>query len=242
MSSKRHKGRDCAYCGESKAATTSDHVIAREFFFEEDRTDLPQVPACARCNNTKSTLEHYATAALMAGSKHIHGDRYRREKVASRLSKNRKLQRDMGIDDPPILMNIRGIIQPMHVLKIESDKINKLMAMIVKGLYCFHFEETLNTQFYVDVSMFPPDYEPVLWANLSGYFPPDSAKVEANLGRSSFVYEGTRSPANQAFTLWRMAWHGGIRLHGANSPPEGVCVFWGVTRPTPETGAAHKTA
>ena len=156
MSSKRHKGKDCAYCCKSKAATTSDHVIAREFFFEKDRANLPQVPACARCNNTKPALEHYATAALMTGSNHIHGDRYRREKVAPRLSKNRKLQRDMGIDDPPIWTEIRGIAQPIHVLKLEPDKINKLMAMIVKGLYYFHFEQPLDPQFYADVSMFRP--------------------------------------------------------------------------------------
>ena len=241
MASKRFKGKDCAYCSKSKASTT-DHVIAREFFFDEDRADLPKVPACISCNNMKSTLEHYATAALMAGSRHIHGDRYRRDKVAPRLSKNRKLQHDLGIDDPPIWMDIRGIMRPMHVLRLEPDKINNLMALIVKGLYCFHFGQPLDPQFHVDVNMFHPDYEPVLLAGCADYFPPGSRKVEANLGGSSFIYEVAQSPANPAFTLWRMAWHGGIHLHGANSPPQGVSVFWGVTRPTPEAVTVLKTA
>jgi len=242
MASKRYIGKDCAYCGKSKASTTSDHVVAREFFFEADRANLPQVPACNWCNNTKSQLEHYAATVLMAGSRHVQGDLYRRERVAPRISKNRKLQRDVGIDDPPVWINVRGIVQPMHVLKLEPDKINGLMALIVKGLYCYHFGEPLDQQFYADASMFNPDYEPALWAGLADYFPPGSPRVSANLGRDGFVYEGARSSANQAFTVWRMTWHGGIRLHGANSPPQGVSVFWGVTRPTPGTVAALNTA
>ena len=235
MASKRYKGKDCAYCGKKKASTTADHVIAREFFFEVDRANLPQVPACNDCNNKKSTLEHYASAALMAGSNHIDGELYRREKVAPRLSKNRTLQQDLGINDPPILMNIRGIIQPTHVLKLQSKKINNLMGLIVKGLYFLHFELPLSRQFYPDVGMFSPDYEPALWASMAHYFPPGSLRVNANLGRSSFVYEGTQSPSHQALSVWRMAWHGGIRLHGADSPQQGISVFWAVTRPTPES-------
>jgi hypothetical protein len=200
------------------------------------------VPACHRCNNEKSALETYATAALMAGSNHIHGDRYRREKVAPRLTKNRKLLREIGIDEPPVWMNIRGVVQPMHVLKLDPHKINGLMALIVKGLYSFHFGRPLDQLFCADVSMFRPDHEPALWSQLAGFFPPGSLRVEANLGRDSFVYEGVLSPAHEAFTVWRMAWHGGIRLHGADSPPQGVSVFWGVTRPTPEAVAALKVA
>jgi len=45
MASKRYKRKDCAYCGAPKASTAPDHVVAREFFFEEDRANLPQVPA-----------------------------------------------------------------------------------------------------------------------------------------------------------------------------------------------------
>jgi len=240
MSSKRHKGRDCAYCGKKNASTTADHVIARKFFLEEDRANLPQVPACADCNNKKSALEHYAATALMAGSNHVDGDLYRREKVAPRIAKNRKLRLSMGLDTDPVLLNVNGIIRPMHILKIEYEKINKLMSLIVIGLYYFHFGLPLDRQFYSEVCMFAPDHDPALWASMAAYFPPGSERVTANLGRGGFVYEGIQSPAHHAFTVWRMAWHGGIPLHGGNSPPQGVAVFWGITRPTPE--AMHKIA
>lgn len=241
MTSKRYKRKDCAYCGKHQASTEGDHVIAREFFFEEDRSNLPQVPACKTCNNQKSTLEHYVSAALMAGSNHAHGDRYRREKVAPRLAKNRKLQFDMGIHVPPVWMNIRGIVQPMHVLKLDPEKILSLTGLIMKGLFCFHFGRTLGKQFRSDVSMFHPDHEPAVWASVASYFPSGSVRVNADLGHGSFVYEGMQSPANPDFTVWRMAWHGGIRLHGDGSPPQGISVFWGITRPTVEAVAAEQT-
>jgi hypothetical protein len=63
---KEFKGELCVYCGES-LATTNDHVISREFFLVKNRANLPQVPACGRCNNEKSALEHYLTVVLAFG-------------------------------------------------------------------------------------------------------------------------------------------------------------------------------
>jgi hypothetical protein len=46
----------CAYCGKAEA-TTDDHVIARTFFLENRRANLPKVPACEKCNGEKAKLE-----------------------------------------------------------------------------------------------------------------------------------------------------------------------------------------
>ena len=238
MASKRYKGKDCAYCGAIGASRAPDHVIAREFFLERDRGNLPQVPTCDPCNNMKSALEHYATAVLMAGTNHSDGDLYRKTKVAPRIRRNRKYQEELGLYDPPVWINIRGVTQQMHIIKIDSDKINALMALIVRGLYFFHFARPLATTFRPYISMFHPHHEPVMLHGLSKFFPDDAPRVKGNLGRGGFVYEGIQSPAHEALTLWRMIWHGGIRLHGDNSPPDGVEAFWGVTRPTPEALAA----
>jgi 5-methylcytosine-specific restriction endonuclease McrA len=59
----------CAYCA-TQPATTADHVFSREFFLVKRRANLPQVPACNSCNNAKSRLEHYLTAALPFGGRH----------------------------------------------------------------------------------------------------------------------------------------------------------------------------
>jgi len=68
---KEFKGELCVCCGELPA-TTSDHVISREFFLVKHRDNLPQVPACDRCNNEKSALEHYLTVVLAFGARYSH--------------------------------------------------------------------------------------------------------------------------------------------------------------------------
>ena len=59
---KRFKGKTCVYC--AGASETGDHILAREFVPVAHRSQIPQVPACRRCNKDKSDLEHYLTAVL----------------------------------------------------------------------------------------------------------------------------------------------------------------------------------
>jgi hypothetical protein len=66
---KKFKGMKCAYCLDAPA-TTVDHVFSREFFLVEDRGYLPEAPACKRCNDEKSRMEHYLTAVLPFGGRH----------------------------------------------------------------------------------------------------------------------------------------------------------------------------
>ena len=69
MRSKKFAGELCVYCN-SSPAVVPDHVFAREFFLVNQRDKLPQVPACDKCNNEKSHLEHYLTALLPFGGSH----------------------------------------------------------------------------------------------------------------------------------------------------------------------------
>ena len=52
---------------------------------------IPQVAACARCNNEKSELEGYVGTVLLIGSRHPEANRYRRETLSLCLieTKNR---------------------------------------------------------------------------------------------------------------------------------------------------------
>jgi hypothetical protein len=240
MASKRFKGKACAYCGVDKSSATGDHVIAREFFFEEDRANLPIVPACQSCNQSKSVLEHYATAALMAGTKHVEGDRYRREKVAPRIAQNSRLAHELGLGEPAHWLSLNSIIQPMHALKIDAQKLDELMGLIVRGLYHFHFGRPLDRNFWPDVAMQHPDHEGAIWASLAPAFPAGCTEIKSNLGRGSFEYSVHKSPKNEAFTVWQMRWHGGIPMHGDNTPPQGVSKWWAITRPTEEAVNAEK--
>ncbi|MDE2466117.1 MAG: hypothetical protein KGO02_20730, partial [Alphaproteobacteria bacterium] len=141
--SKRYKGKDCAYCGEPGSSSTNDHVVCQSFFPDVERTSalqLPQVPACGRCNNErcnneKSRLELYVGSSLLIGSKHPDANFYRSEKVRPRLERNRRLWNELKIDGPPQWVRINGVFQQMHQIKIDPGKIVQLLQMIVRGLY-----------------------------------------------------------------------------------------------------------
>ena len=174
----------------------------------------------------------------MAGSNQLEGDRYRQEMVRPRLDKNQKLVRELGVvDSSPIWLNVNGVIQPMHQLTVDAQKLQDLVTYVARGLYFHHVGYPLGPDFWPDVAMKHPDHEPALWASIADYFPIGCPRFGADLGRGSFVYEGAQSPANKGFSVWRMAWHG-VRLHGENTPPQGVGTWWAITRPTAEALAA----
>lgn len=84
-----------------RAGEHVDHVVPRSFFLDAERGPglrVPQVAACARCNNEKSKLEAYVSSALLIASRHPEANRYRREKVAPRLDRNQKLRAELNVD------------------------------------------------------------------------------------------------------------------------------------------------
>src|ERR1700730_13608854 len=89
----KFKGQLCIYCGAE--ADTSDHAIGKKFFLEEKRGNLPQVPACRRCNNRKSELEGYLMTVLPFGAKHADAARNLQTLVPPRLENNAKLFRKL---------------------------------------------------------------------------------------------------------------------------------------------------
>ena len=238
--SKRYKGKDCAYCGEPGTTSTNDHVVPKSFFLDAERgpeLHLPQVPACARCNNEKSRLEGYVSSTLLIGSRHPEADRYRREKVAPRLDRNKGLRNELNIDAPPSWIKINGVLQQVHMIRIDSGKIEQLLQLIVRGLYRYHYGKPLPGEMRPHVSMIRPEAEASMWAGVSHFFPPEVARINCNLGRGSFIYSCVQSPVHDGFTAWVLGLHGKIPLHGQDGSADH---WWCMTRPTPEALAAAR--
>jgi hypothetical protein len=232
--SKRYKGKDCAYCGTPGSSSTNDHVVPKSFFLDTERgpgLHIPQVAACARCNNEKSGLEGYVGSALLIGSRHPEANRYRREKIAPRLDRNQKLRNELNIDAPPVWTEVNGVLQPMHMIKIDPEKIDRLLQLIVRGLYRHHYDKPLPREMMPDVTMIRPEAEASMWASVAHFFPPEVPRINCDLGRGTFIYSGVRSPAHEGFTAWMIGLHGRIPLHGRDGSADH---WWCMTRPTPE--------
>jgi hypothetical protein len=239
--SKRYKGKDCAYCGEPGSTSTNDHVVPKSFFLDSERGQglrIPQVAACWRCNNEKSGLEGYVGSALLIGSRHPEANRYRREKVAPRLVKNKRLRKELDIDAPPSWTKVNGVWQQGHVIKVDPEKIQRLLQLIVRGLYCHHYGKPLPREMIPDVSMIRPEAEATMWASVSQFFPPYVPRINRVLGRGSFIYSCVQSPAHEGFTAWMIGLHGKIPLHGQDGSADH---WWCITRPRPEAVAMARS-
>jgi hypothetical protein len=132
--SKKFKGKTCVYCGVEGASSTPDHVVARNFFAQPARANLPKVPACQSCNEAKSRLEHYLTTVLPFGANHEDANRNLIEEVPRRLSKNDKLFRQLrsGMVEG-IATSWTGMPVPELSLPFEGDKLSSLFGQIAKG-------------------------------------------------------------------------------------------------------------
>ena len=97
---KKYKGKICVYCG-SAPSETAHHVVARKFFLEKDRANLPKVPACLGCNGQKSTLENHLTTVLPFGGRHADARSSLVDRVPPRLAKNRALHRALAASQTP---------------------------------------------------------------------------------------------------------------------------------------------
>jgi hypothetical protein len=205
--SKKYKGKTCVYCSEA-TSTTGDHVIGREFFLPGRRDNLPIVPACESCNNEKSQLEHYLMAVLGFGGRHPDASVNLDTMVRRRILKNAKLHSELAA----AFAQSGGTTIP-----IDHARLEKLFAMIARGLLWYHWQVVLGPNHSSIASIF----------SVSGEFPFDRMfkawdtpnRVNVDLGRGTFCYEGAQATDSPQTTIWRFSMYGGIIFGGDPKVP-----------------------
>lgn len=123
------------------------------------------------------------------------------------------------------------------MIKIDPEKVQQLLQLIVRGLYLHHYGKPLPREMKPDVTMIRPDAEAVTWSSVSHFFPPEVPRINCDLGRGTFIYSCVQSPAHEGFTAWTIGLHGKIPLHGQDGSADH---WWCMTRPTPEALAAAR--
>jgi hypothetical protein len=216
---KEFKGELCVYCGES-LATTSDHVISREFFLVKHRGNLPQVPACGRCNNEKSALEHYLTVVLAFGGRHSHAAENLKTMVPKRLAKNAKLHRELTAG----LAKSGGDSIPLDHVRLD-----RLFEMIAKGLAWHHWRVRLGQGHSAIASTFHDAGEPFFDQMLSKMNTPH--RVSVDWGDGTFAYRGVQATDCAELTIWRFSMYGGVVFGGDPNVPGPASLAVAVTGP-----------
>lgn len=199
--SKKYKNKTCVYCAEHISVTT-DHIFAREFFLKSQRQNLPQVPACERCNNEKSKLEHYLTAVLPFGGNHDRAKENLTEMVPKRLARNKKLHGELRCG---MSYFEKGETKDL-VLPLKGDRISKLFSYIAKGTTWFHWQTIIASNSHIK-SMVLTETGQEFFKYLFSL----SAKnrISNNVGDGTFSYVGTQVANPEQMTVWMFGIFGG---------------------------------
>jgi hypothetical protein len=224
MASKKYRGKLCVYCNR-RPSGAGDHVFAREFFVQTARENLPQVPACERCNGDKSSLEHYLTAVLPFGG--VHGDAQDNlAMVPGRLAKNAKLAHALHAGRTQIWHPESGIVRRTLTVPIQSDKVVALGKYLAQGLAWYHWSVRLSPEEDTTEAWLLSYVGRTLFDHL---FAKNAAnRVHQDLGRGTIHYDGVQSTDNPHLTLWRIHFYGGLKLAGDPDAPGEVAGEIGV--------------
>lgn len=225
--SKKFKGKACIYCGKQNSSDSGDHVFAREFFLPDRRNNLPQVPACTKCNREKSILEHYLTTVLPFGAKHSDAAINLEKMVPPRLAKNIKLHHHLTEKRKDIWAEEKGLFLPSIKIPFDSKKLDRLFCFIVKGLIWYHWGVLLTPNTFVRAGCITNKAEKLIQDLLNKNA---SQRVKSDLGSGTIIYEGAQGIDSPYLSLWKFLVYGGVKLGDDQSAPlETPTLIWGLT-------------
>ncbi|MDR8032103.1 HNH endonuclease [Burkholderia cenocepacia] len=211
MRNKGFKNKTCVYCGRESVSETADHVIAREFFREHERDNLPKVPACTICNNAKSQLEHYVLSVLPMGGMHPDAAATIVDQVARRIGKNEKLRRSLAVGQRVRLVRgPDGVWREGMSIPFEGEKLAALACYIALGLAWHHWQIQIAPHAVASARIFSAtgtqDFER-MWATI-----PAEQRITQVYERDVIAYRGGYIATNKNVTLWQIRFFGGVEL------------------------------
>jgi hypothetical protein len=189
-------------------------VLAREFVPVAHRGEIPQVPACSACNSEKATLEHYLTSVLPFGGRHADALDNLSNNVPKRLEKDKKLHRALAAGSSREWSpEPSGILRHSVTVPLDGEKLEKLVAFIVRGLAFHHWGVVLGADMVVDVHSLTKRGEGV-YKQLGALNA--SQKIMGNIGQGALVYEAAQGVDNPAVSVWQLSLYGGVTMASAD--------------------------
>ncbi len=214
MASKRFKGKTCAYCGEVGASMTGDHVFARQFFLVKYRANLPEVPACDRCNSDKSRLESYLLQIMPLGANHADAQEASRTLMPKRAAHPaNKVLRDI-IEHPHEtvwLTDQDGKRQERIPVYVDANMLHDWCGLVARGL-AFHHWGVATPDYQVEAIPLAAEVEHDILAFASRL--KGGEYVERSVGNGAFAYRGFRCADGEPASMWMIYLYGSMPIGG----------------------------
>lgn len=204
-------GQLCAYCGIRESTRSGDHVFARAFFLEEQRANLPKVPACVQCNGEKAQLEHYLATVLPFGGRHTDAGANLQQQVPERLAQNARLHRELAAGRETIEIEDGDGQRKTGTtaLPFDGEKFLRYAEFLVKGLLFRHWQIVLKPGFGVRV-MTPTNA--VAGQLITILARNARQRVKGDLGSGTITYEGAQGTDYAEMSVWTISIYAGVVL------------------------------
>lgn len=198
----------------------------------EPSANLPQVPACAACNNAKSADEHYLATVLPFGGNHLASSAILELDVPRRLAKNQRLHRELAASQTDIWLNLGGGIESTIGFSIEADRVVRYARWMIQGLHAHHWEPVPKGT-WVGAGVLTPAGQKFQL----GFMNMGGLRLRGDIGHGLFSYAALRSFEKPYISAWWLRLFGGVMLGGdPNVPGFASLDLFGLIgpRPTPE--------
>ena len=210
------KSKLCAYCG-NNLATTRDHVIPKCLFVQPLPMNMITVPCCEPCNNDLSKHEDYIrdmltvdirtyqnpTAQAVFNGSVLRSAGYGSSDIARSATFN---------SSPARLFTESGIyVEDGVAIPLDVSRYTLVFEMMIRGLYYYHFHQTLPEKYKVKVNQMSIGSVKNLVASLP------SCSGPYNLG-DVFSYLYVYAEEDQAWSSWYLAFYNSIIVTGLTHP------------------------
>lgn len=209
--SKKYRGKQCAYCGVDGISRDAEHVLARSFFLDEDKIDLPIVPSCRKCNAEKERIEDYVLMAFSLGNRHVDAKKFTEAHFHKRAKKRQKLLNSLLRTSRNVFERQEsGIVLPTRTIDIDTPRILRFFELVARGLYFHHRGVAMPAATRCTTRLFKDDDAAVYTEQTRQGFGPNTQAVNENIGRGNIQYGALISNDIEGASYWIMSLMGGI--------------------------------
>ena len=212
--SKKYKGKLCVYCVEKMSTKTGDHVFPREFFLEQERCNPIKVPACEKCNNDKSKIEHYLASILPFGGMHGDAKEHLSNLVPPRLERNLKLKRELIAGKTYFLQeNENGEPARRLAVPFDGNCYCELFKYVAKALAWYHWGTFLSKDSFVHSRALTEAGSELFHKYFFSLH--SKRRVDVSIGVNTIEYIGVQALDNDQITIWEFKLFNGVVTSGS---------------------------
>ena len=134
------KNKVCAYCGNDNPKT-KDHIPPKGVFAKPLPKDLITVPCCSKCHEGTSEDDLYFRTILLTSSNLIKDEKAMKQMKHAinslRKPKRAKLAQSIlnSLTEAEIVSEAGLILGKQPAIRIDHDRIERVLVRIVRGLY-----------------------------------------------------------------------------------------------------------